>query len=83
MMTNFDVAILQLPKLFFNFLVFSLKGRGGDEGTTCPKGIGNKQPSCLFHMQMTTQIMANYEEANDLGSRYYYSYKGWGLARKE
>jgi hypothetical protein len=31
-------------------------------------------------MQMTTQIMADYEEANELGSRYYYSYKGWGLA---
>jgi hypothetical protein len=34
-------------------------------------------------MQVTTQIMADYEEANDLGSRYYYSYKGWGLARNK
>jgi hypothetical protein len=34
-------------------------------------------------MQMTTQIMADYEEANDLGSWYYYLYKGWGLARNK
>ncbi len=27
--------------------------------------------------------MADYEESNDLGSRYYYSYKGWGLARNK